>query len=233
MSYELVISEPAYSSWSLRGWLALRLAEVPYALRWTEIYGSPPLPDQIGLPPARTVPVLVCEGGAVVRDSLAIAEELAQRHPDAPLWPADPALRGLARSLTAEMHSGFGALRSACPMNLRQAWQMEQPDDAIKADLTRLDALFTDALSRSGGPWLAGGYSVADAFYAPVCARIVGYGLPVGSTMQDYAAQNLAHPLFADWRRLAAEIGPDRHKSPDAPYWQDLPKVDWTALLAN
>ena len=205
---QLVIGDYAYSSWSLRGWLLLDRFGIPFRSRMVDFHDAAEVKDQLAdLAPARTVPTLVAEDGAVAWDSLAIAEELAQRFPAAGIWPADPVLRALARSLAAEMHSGFSALRSDCPMNLRCAYKGFVPSDAVRADLDRIETIWAHALDRSGGPWLTGAYSAADAFFAPVAARIAGYGLTVGTTAQGYVDAHLADPAFRRWRAMGLVHG--------------------------
>lgn len=193
------------------------------------IYQGPPLPAQIGLPPARTVPVLVAPDGTAIRDSLAIAEELASRHPDLPLWPTAPNLRALARSLAAEMHASFSALRARCPMCLRVAYGDVPVPDELAADLDRLEVIWSDALDRSGGPWLAGDWSIADAFFAPVAARIAGYGLPVGPAAAAYATRHLQDECFVAWRLLGLREGEDLHETV---YRQPYPRADWPRMVA-
>lgn len=213
MSYTLHIADPGYSSWSMRAGLILARMRIPHDLVTHRIYQDPPLSTQIGVPPARTVPVLVAPDGTAVRDSLAIAEELASRHPDLPLWPSAPHLRALARSLAAEMHGSFGALRARCPMCLRVAYRDVPVPDEPAADLARLEVIWSDALDRSGGPWLAGEWSIADAFFAPVAARIAGYGLPVGAAGAAYATRHLQDDCFAAWRALGLREGEDLHET--------------------
>jgi len=226
MTHTLFLADPGFSSWSTRvGLLAFRF-DLPIDIRWLEIYGTPPLAQQIGHPPARTVPFLLCDDGAEVAESLAIAEELAARFPDQPLWPADPKRRELARSLAAEMHAGFAALRSHCPMCLRTAYAEVEVPEKVAADLARLDVIWSDALARSGGPWLAGDYSIADAFFAPVAARIAGYSLPVGGTARAYVDAHLAEPAFRRWRQLGLERGAALE---DSVYRQTWPRIDWPA----
>jgi glutathione S-transferase len=159
----------------------------------------------------------------VLWDTLAIAETLAERHPEARLWPADPAARGLARSLVAEMHSGFDALRDACPMNLRRAYAGFAPDQAVKDDLARIEALWRIAReSRTGdGPWLFGEPSLAEAFCAPVAARVATYDPPVGPDAAAYVAAQLADPAFVAWR--AAGLG----EPPQPRHDLDLPERPW------
>ncbi|MBV2359966.1 glutathione S-transferase N-terminal domain-containing protein [Thalassococcus sp. CAU 1522] len=201
MTDTLFLGDYAYSSWSMRVGLLVDRFAIPVARRDVD-FNAAKVSDQMlrAAPPARTVPTLVTADGAVIWDSLAIAEELASRFPDKPLWPADPVLRATARSLAAEMHSGFSALRGDCPMHLRTAYKGFQPSDAVRADLARIETIWSFALDRSGGPWLCGGYSIADACFAPVAARIATYDLPVGDTARAYAAAHLADPAFRRWR---------------------------------
>ncbi|MBF9029096.1 glutathione S-transferase [Rhodobacterales bacterium HKCCE3408] len=202
MTDTLHIANRAYSSWSLRGWLLHARFGIPHDIRFVD-YSELTISEQVaGVGPARTVPVLECADGAVIWDSLAIAEELATRHPEAGLWPADPVLRATARSLAAEMHSGFVALRSACPMNLRVSYSDFEVSPEVRADLDRLEAIWAYAMNLSGGPWLCGDYSAADAFFAPVAARVAGYGLSIGSAAQAYVDRHLADPDFRRWRAM-------------------------------
>lgn len=229
MTYELGIGDRAYSSWSLRGWLLFDAFGVPVAVRRAQMYG-PELPALLAdFPPARTVPVMRTPDGVVVPDTLAIAEELASRHPGAGHWPADPRARAVARSLAAEMHAGFTALRGHCPMNLRVSYTHCDPPDAVLADLARLDLIWASARARTGsaGPWLCGEYCVADVFFAPVAARIAGYGLPVSAASAAYASAHLAHPSFRRWRAAALSDGPDQPV-----YVRDWPRRDWPEVVA-
>ena len=212
MTQEIVLGDPAYSSWSLRGWLLLERFGLPFRARWVSFADRVPVADQMpDLAPARTVPAVRFDDGSIAWDSLAIAEELAQRHPEAHLWPSDPAARASARSLAAEMHSGFGALREHCPMNLRVAYAGVAHRDDVLADVARIEAIWGHARGRfgEGGPWLFGRYSAADAFFAPVAARIATYGLPVGEDAAAYVAAHLADPAFRRWRALGLTNGPD------------------------
>lgn len=230
MTYRLLIADRSYSSWSLRGWLSLAAFELPVSLTETRMYLpgfrtdlAAFAPELTGAAAPRTVPILRLPEGGLLTDSLAIAETLAERHPEAGLWPADPVARALARSLVAEMHSGFSALREACPMNLRVAYSDVPVSDAVRADLDRLEALWESCsgLSRGGAPWLFGAYSLADVFFAPVAMRIAGYGLGVGTDAQAYVAAHLAHPLLRDWRAKGLA-------QPEQPtYRRDYSTVDW------
>ncbi len=172
--------------------------------------------------PARTVPALGTPEG-VATDSLAIAEALAERHPEAGHWPSDPAARLLARSIAAEMHSGYGALRAACPMNLRTAWRGFEPSPEVMADLGRILSLWRLARGMAGdGPWLFGRYTAADAFHAPVAARIAGYGLAVPEDAVAYVTAHLTSEPFRRWRAMALHDGPDQ-----GVYAMDLEPAPW------
>lgn len=218
MTYTLAIGDRAYSSWSLRGWLLFDAFGIPVTVQKARLY-TDELPTLLrDFAPARTVPALRLEDGTVVPESLAIAEELASRHQG--LWPADPLLRAIARGLASEMHAGFLALRSHCPMNLRISYTDCSPTPEVLADLARLDEIWRLALEGSGGPWLCGAYSVADVFFAPVAARIAGYNLP--TQHGDYVARHLAHPSFRRWRAMGLVDGADQ-----AFYDRPYPQRTW------
>ncbi|MGL4321118.1 MAG: glutathione S-transferase, partial [Paracoccaceae bacterium] len=148
----------------------------------------------------------------------------ASRHPDAGLWPADPTARAVARSVAAEMHAGFTALRGYCPMNLRVSYTDCAPPDAVLADLDRLQTIWSWARKTSGakGPWLCGEYSAADVFFSPVATRIATYNLPVGPDATAYIAAHLAHPPFRQWRAMGHADGADQEY-----YRRDYPTRPW------
>lgn len=222
MPHSLLIGDYAYSSWSLRGWLMFHRFGLAVQVQMID-FDAGEVADQLAaLAPARTVPTWLTRDAVAVSDSLAIAEELAARHPDAGHWPRDPAARAVARTLACEMHAGFAALRSHCPMNLRTAYAGVPVPDAVRSDLDRIEAIWTHALDRFGGPWLCGDYSAADAFFAPVAARIAGYGLPVGPLARAYVAAHLACPSFRHWRALGLI-----HGATLARYARDYTVVDW------
>ena len=221
MSYDLILGDYAYSSWSLRGWLLFERFGIARTTQMVS-FKAGGVPEQMpDWAPAKTVPAMRTPEGAVVGDSLAMAEELASRHPDLGLWPEDPRARAIARALTAEMHSGFGALRTDCPMNVRLAYQGVEPRAEVEADLRRLELIWDHARAacQPKGPWLCGDYSIADAFYAPVAARIAGYGLQVSPSAQAYVAAHLADPAFRRWRAMGLVHGPnlDRYAMPHVP----------------
>ncbi|MBY6159955.1 glutathione S-transferase [Mameliella alba] len=222
MDDRLFLGDYSYSSWSLRAWLLFHRFDIPVRIEIVDFMQAPVSEQMARYAPARTVPTLVTGDGTVIWDSLALAEELATRNPEAGLWPADPALRAMARSLAAEMHSSYGTLRELCPMNLRAAYAHSPVPEALQADLDRIETIWSHALTRSGGPWLAGGYSVADAFFAPVAARIAGYALPVSETARSYVDRHLADPAFRRWRAMGLARGAT------LPWYdRDYPQTGW------
>lgn len=212
MTYDFAYGDRAYSSWSLRVWLLLDHFGISYRGHSARLYSDDLARVLSAFAPARTVPAIKTSQGTVIADTAAITEELASRHPDLPIWPTAPADRGTARMLVAEMHSSFAALRSECPMNLRVAYRGFDVGQSLAADLARIEVLWAHARSirTEGGAWLFGTYSAADAFFAPVAARIAGYGLPVGPEAQNYVAAALTHPSFRRWRAMALNDGPDQ-----------------------
>jgi glutathione S-transferase len=204
---QLIIGNRNFSSWSLRGWLAMRQSGLPFTAKvvplfagdWAERQREPDL-----APSAGRVPVL-WDGDVVVWDSLAILEHLADRVGADRFWPRDPAARALARSMVAEMHSGFTALRSACPQNLRARVAGFVPDAAVEADVLRILSLWAEARSRSGagGPFLFGSFCAADIFFAPVAGRFVTYGLDIPGFARAYVEALWEHPWLAEWMAAA------------------------------
>jgi len=204
---QLVIGNKNYSSWSMRPWVLMRQLGLPFdevKLRFDFAPDSAFRRAVAGFSPAGRVPVLVDDDGFAVWDTLAIVETLNERFPGRGIWPAAARDRARARSLAAEMHAGFGALRSHCPMNIEatlpevgaRLW-VEQA--ALRADVARIETMWAQALSASGGPFLFGAFSAADAFYAPVCMRLRGYALPVAQTTLDYIDSVAAAPGVAAW----------------------------------
>lgn len=223
MTYELFLGHPCYSSWSLRAWLLFAHFDLPVTPVEVDIYQGGKARDLAPVAPMTTVPVLRLPDGTIVGDSLAIAETLAERHPEAKMWPTDPAARAQARWLTAEMHSGFTALRGACPMVLTHRQTLSPVAPAVQDDLDRLQTLWAMARNIAGpGPWLFGAYSIADAFYAPVAMRMAGYGLSVDTTTAAYVDAHLGDPAIAQWRAkgLAQPLDP-------APYARPGPQFPW------
>ena len=211
MTYTLLIGDRSYSSWSLRGWLPFEVWDIPVKTVATIMYRPEFAQDRHAFAPGlRTVPAVKTPAGGLLTDSLAIAWHLSEAFADRGLLPADATERARAQSMIAEMHSGFTALRGACPMNLRNAWDGFTPSDAVMADLARIETLWASALDRSGGPFLFGDYTLADAFYAPVAMRIAGYGLPVSDVARAYVDAHLAHPPLRRWRAMGMDHGPEQ-----------------------
>lgn len=206
MTTTLVIGNKNYSSWSLRAWLLLREAGIEFD-EVRIVLDEPGTADAIArYSPAGRVPVLVL-GDTTVWDTLAIAETVAERFPDRQLWPDDPDARAHARSISAEMHSGFTALRDRMPMNCRaMGRQVSLPDD-LANDINRVFAIWTDCLKRYGGGWLFGKYSVADAMYAPVVLRFRTYGIKLPDSARGYADRLLESDAMQSWLAAAeAEV---------------------------
>ncbi|TNJ44824.1 glutathione S-transferase [Phaeobacter sp. B1627] len=225
MTYTLYIGDRMFSSWSLRGWLMLEKFSLPHDVQLVGLYSGTMAQDLAPLAPARLVPALRLPEGTVVGETLAMAETLAERHPDAQLWPEDAACRATARWLCAEMTSGFSALRGDCPMQLNHIWQGFAPSPAVLSDLDRIQTLFAHARSVSGhksGP-LFGAYSLADVFYTPVAARIIGYDLPVSDATRAYCATLLNDPAVHQWQNMARQVTYD-----PLPYAQDLEHRPWS-----
>lgn len=222
MTYDLYIGDRTFSSWSLRGWLMLQKFNLPFQEHLVGLYGGTMAQEMAALAPARLVPALRTPEGDVIGESLAIAETLAERHPEAAMWPADAAARIRARWLSAEMTASFGALRGDCPMQLAHVDADFEPSDAVKLDLARIETLWAYAREKATtGPWLFGAYSLADAFYAPVCARIIGYNLPVSDAAKSYCMTTLNDPAFKQWRAAGLKVTYDPF--PYVPVGRSLP----------
>ena len=204
---KLYIGNKNYSSWSMRPWVLLRQAGIAFEevrVRFDSFEADSEFKRTIGpVSPTGKVPALV-DGDLVVWDTLSIAEYLAESYPEKHLWPQDKAARAHARSVCAEMHSGFTALRGACPMNIEAhlpevgalIWR-DKP--AVRADVQRLVEMWTGLLEQHGGPMLFGAFTIADAFYAPVCMRLHSYGLPVPEHIQAYVQRVRALPGVKAW----------------------------------
>jgi len=207
MSLQLIIGNKNYSSWSMRPWVLMRERGIAFEERRLRLDfqdGSPFKAALLEIAPIARVPVLVLDDGQAVWDTLAIVETLHERFPAAGVWPTDAAHRARARSLCAEMHAGFGALRNLCPMNIEAAlpavgarlWD-QHPD--LRRDVARVEQAWADALAASGGPFLFGAFSAADAFFAPVCMRLRSYALPVSAASRAYIGRVTEAPGVAAW----------------------------------
>lgn len=206
MTYDLAIGDRSYSSWSLRGWLLFEKFGLPVNCHTGILYTDDFQRLLAEFQPARLVPAMRTPEGEVIGDTLAIAETLAERHPDAGIWPDDPAARAMARYMCAEMHSGFTALRGDCAMNLRLSYVDAKPRPEVLDDLARIELIWSRARDRfgAGSPWLFGRYTAADAFFAPVATRIATYNLPVSPDAMAYVTAHLADPAFRRWRAMGA-----------------------------
>ena len=206
MSLKLVIGDKNYSSWSLRAALAVELAGVECEEMLVRLYQPDSRAQLLRHSPSGKVPVLLTEHGPVW-DSLAIAEYLAERYPEAQLWPQAPQARALARSVCAEMHSGFSALRSHLPMDLARDKALTELPDAAQADIDRICAIWADCRERfaTSGNYLFGQASIADAFFAPVAARLRSYHVALPTTAAAYVETIYRWPAFQRWHQAALQ----------------------------
>ena len=213
MTHQLFIGNRLYFSWSLAAWLMVDRFGLSQEVTTTVLY--PATEDGVGalmtgLTPARTLPTMITSGGAILSDSMAIAEELASLYPNAGLWPTDPVARGTARTLANEMHSSFRMLRSDWPVNLHQSYAPVTPPVAVEAELDRLEVIWTHARKVAGAPdqpWLCGDYSIADAIFAPIAVRLANYGFDISPTTKAYVAAHLADPALRRWRAMGLAAG--------------------------
>jgi glutathione S-transferase len=196
----LIIGNKNYSSWSLRPWFLMRQAGIPFHEVRLPLF-TPEWYEKIGHhSPSGRVPVLR-DGDLVVWDSLSICEYLAERFPEAALWPRDARQRAHARSVACEMHSGFGALRSALPMNCRARHRVVAPTPEVDRDVARIAQIWSDCRTRYGGEgsWLFGSFSIADAMFAPVASRFATYDIEVSGVVADYRDTLLESEPYRDW----------------------------------
>jgi glutathione S-transferase len=204
---KLFIGNKNYSSWSMRPWVLLKQAGIPFEevkVRFDSFDASSTFKKTLaGVTPTAKVPVLQ-DGDLAIWDTLAIAEYVAEQFPDKQLWPAERTARARARSICAEMHSGFTGLRGNCPMNIEAhlpdtgalIWR-DKP--AVRSDLERIISMWSALLQEHGGPMLFGAFTVADAYFAPVCMRIQTYALPVPPMVQAYIDRVFALPGVKAW----------------------------------
>ena len=222
MALTLVIGNKNYSSWSFRPWIALRAAGIPFEEVVIPLYEPGSKEQILRHSPAGKVPILI-DGDVRVWESLAILDYLAERFPQARLWPAEAAARAHARAIAAEMHAGFAPLRRHCPMNM---WRLVKPRELtpeVAADVRRIDAVFTECRERfgQGGEFLFGAFGAADAMYAPVVSRLATYGIPVGAVAEAYTEAVMALPGWAEWRAAALK----------EPWIMANAEVDWPVVL--
>lgn len=204
---KLVIADKNYSSWSMRPWLLMTQAGIPFEEIQVWLREPDTRASIARYSPSGTVPVLI-DGDLVVHDSLAICEYLAEQFPEKNLWPRDAKQRARARSISAEMHSSFEGLRGRMPMNIRNRYPGQGMNEAAAADLARLTALWGDCLARSGGPYLFGAFGIADAMYAPVVFRLQTYGVKTEGAARQYQDTMLATPALV---KLAGQAAAEPH----------------------
>lgn len=207
MALKLVIGNKNYSSWSMRPWVAMKAGGIDFEEIFIPLYTGPADKQRLlDVSPAGKVPALI-DGDVTVWDSLAIIEYLAECFPEARLWPDAREARAHARSISAEMHSGFVALRNECGMNLHRPVKARPLSEAARADIARVQEIWTDCRTRYGaqGPCLFGEFSAADAMYAPVVHRFRTYAINVSPVVRDYMTAMIAFPAFAEW--TAAGLG--------------------------
>jgi len=207
--FTLVIGNKNHSSWSLRPWLAARASGIAF----DEVMIALRQPDTkqkvLAHSPSGKVPLLK-DGDLAVWDSLAICEYLADAFPAAGLWPNDAAARAVARSVSAEMHAGFPALRNECSMDIARRFPGRSFSPECQAEIARIQAMWADCRARfgAGGPYLFGHFSIADCMYAPVVTRFRTYGIALEPVCRDYAAAMLAHPAMQEWCAAAEKEKP-------------------------
>jgi glutathione S-transferase len=198
---KLVIANKNYSSWSMRPWVAMKAAGIPFEAVMIPLYtGAADKQRILDVTPSGKVPALV-DGDVTVWDSIAIIEYLAEKFPDAGLWPKDFAARAHARAISAEMHGGFGPLRKECGMNLHRPIRAKELSEDAKDNIVRVQEIWTDCRQRYGarGPYLFGTFTAADAMYAPVVHRLRTYAIDVQPEVRDYMEAMWSHPAFAEW----------------------------------
>jgi glutathione S-transferase len=213
MTLKLIIGNKSYSSWSLRGWLACKQSGLPFQEQIVPLYDGAWVERRASddlAPSSGKVPIL-WDGDVVVWDSLAILEHLNEATGNTHFWPADPAARAMARSMSAEMHSSYQALRQECGMNVRRVFDTPTLSDATKADIARIQRLWAQARARfgganeNGGDFLFGDFGAADIMFAPVCTRFVTYSIPVSRFAERYIDAVTSHPFMQDWLAAAQD----------------------------
>jgi glutathione S-transferase len=225
MSLKLIIGNKNYSSWSFRPWIAMKAANIPFEEILIPLY-LPGSPEKIReYSPAGKVPILI-DDGDVVWESLAILEHLADRFPEAHLWPADARARSFARCAATEMHSGFQALRQHCTMNMWLPLKDRPLPPEVFENVKRIETIWADCRARfgNGGPFLFGTFTNVDAMYAPVVSRFHTYGLPVGPGTLAYMEAVMALPAWGEWYDAAMqETWVMQHNEPDWPLVRGKP----------
>jgi glutathione S-transferase len=222
MALTLLIGNKNYSSWSLRAWIAMRATGIPFEEIVISLGADDFKERVLKISPTGKVPALI-DGDQHIWESIAIVEHLAEKFPQAGLWPADAWARTHARALAAEMHAGFAPLRNHCPMNMRRPPKRRELPPEVQANVARIDAMWTDCRARYGkeGPFLFGAFCAADAMYAPVVSRFATYGVEVGAVARTYMAAVQALPAFVEWKAAGAA----------EPWVLPEDEVDWPTVL--
>jgi len=222
MALHLVIGNKNYSSWSLRPWIAMKVAGIAFEETVISLEASDFKARLKALSSAARVPVLI-DGDVVVWESLAILEYLADKFPAAGLWPAHAAARAHARAIASEMHAGFVPLRQQLPMNVRRPVKPRALDDGAAADVARIDAIWSACRAKfgAGGAFLFGAFGAADAMYAPVVWRLHTYAVEVGAPARAYMEAMRALPAWNEWRDAARR----------EPWVLEHDEVDWPEIL--
>jgi glutathione S-transferase len=219
MALTLIVGNKNYSSWSLRPWIAMKVAGIAFDERVIPLYEPGSREEVLKYSPAGKVPVLI-DGEQRIWETLAVLEHLAEKFPEASLWPKDGAARSHARVVASEMHAGFTALRRNCPMNLWLPPKGRPLPEEVKPDVARIEVLWADCRARfgMGGAFLFGSFGAADAMYAPVVARLHNYGIPVANKTRSYMDAVMALPAWQEWTAAALkEPWVMRHNEPDWP----------------
>jgi glutathione S-transferase len=198
IAMKLLFANRNYSSWSLRAWLVLKHFGIPFEEELVLLSGEGWQETIRRKSPSGRVPVLF-DGDAIIPESIAIIEYLNDKYPAKGIWPSDRLKRAHARAVAAEMHGGFSGLRGAAPMNLRASHPGKVDPDPIAGELRRIEEIWGDLTAESGGPYLFGKFSGADAMFAPVATRIRTYGLPVSDSAMDYVDAIYSLPAFQEW----------------------------------
>jgi glutathione S-transferase len=219
---KLVIGNKNYSSWSFRPWIAMKVAGIPFEEEVISLDAKEFKPRLSKISGTGKVPALV-DGEVNVWESLAILEYLAEKFPDARLWPSDPAARAHARAIAAEMHAGFVPLRRHLPMNMWRPVKPRELTPEAQANVRRIEAMWTACRERygAGGLFLFGHFGAADAMYAPVVARFHTYAVTIGAAAQAYADAVMALPAWAEWQAAALK----------EPWVLAEDEVDWPVVL--
>ncbi len=218
MPLTLVIGNKNYSSWSFRPWIAMKVAGIPFEEKLIPLYEPGSREQVLKISPAGKVPILL-DGEHTVWETIAILEHLHEYFPRAGLWPSEAPLRSHARSVAAEMHAGFQALRKACPMNMGLPPKQRPQPAEVSDNVHRINSIWRDCLALYGGPFLFGAFGAADAMYAPVVSRFHTYGILVSPKCHAYMDRVMALPAWREWHDAALkEKWIMRHNEPDWPF---------------